>query len=476
DDSYPLSCYFVSTSHNTYLLSRQLFGVSSPKAYTHVISNGCRCIEIDVWDSDSFDSNGPPIVTHGLTLTESSPFEDVCVAIGEAITDDMWPLMVSLENHASPATQFKMVEIMKRVWGNRLVDQALEGFDTNVPPSALRGRILLIVEWYAPEGSQPLSSEDEEEEEVESTETSPHETSKLSGLMHHLGLNELKAKLHGGKDKPDRPKITPELAALGVYAQSVKPKKDWLSQPAPTDPLHLFLNISESAMSAILPHQILKFVGQGTSLHQVRIYPKGIRIESNNYNPVPYWRGGAQICAQNWQKFDKGMQLNRAMFAGSEGWILKPKRLLGKHVRDMDAGQEQKFEEEVDEAAILGQTATRPTMFRCKDIKVYVRAQLFHPDGDLDWKSPTVKATTWQLNASYALTDGTESGSTSEQSLMFLRFLVVHQVRFERDVKLGTYCLRLDSWKQGITSLLYFDLILMWCHFTKYLRFSLMTN
>lgn len=32
------------------------------------------------------------------------------------------------------------------------------------------------------------------------------------------------------KKKHQHPKIIPELAELGVYAQSVKPKEDWLTQ------------------------------------------------------------------------------------------------------------------------------------------------------------------------------------------------------------------------------------------------------
>lgn len=117
--------------------------MSSPTAYTHVITKGCRCIEIDAWDGP--ESSPGPIVTHGLTLTESTLFVDVVHAIGDAVTDDMWPVMVSLENHANDTTQKEMVRIMRETWGTRLVDQTVENFDKHVPPSALKGRILLIV-------------------------------------------------------------------------------------------------------------------------------------------------------------------------------------------------------------------------------------------------------------------------------------------------------------------------------------------
>nr|XP_034180308.1 1-phosphatidylinositol 4,5-bisphosphate phosphodiesterase gamma-1 isoform X2 [Osmia lignaria] len=63
--------------------------------------------------------------------------------------------------------------------------------------------------------------------------------------------------------------------------------------------------------------------------HQVqfsRVYPKGQRIDSSNYNPVPMWNAGCQMVALNYQTGDKSMQLNQAKFKenGNCGYILKP--------------------------------------------------------------------------------------------------------------------------------------------------------
>ncbi|EXJ56627.1 hypothetical protein A1O7_06971 [Cladophialophora yegresii CBS 114405] len=53
DLKYPMSSYFISSSHNTYLSGHQLYGEASELAYTNVLKRGCRCLEIDVWDGES---------------------------------------------------------------------------------------------------------------------------------------------------------------------------------------------------------------------------------------------------------------------------------------------------------------------------------------------------------------------------------------------------------------------------------------
>lgn len=61
--THPISNYFISSSHNTYLTGNQLYSVSSTDGYKNVLLRGCRCVEIDVWDGDSSPSSEDEIDT-----------------------------------------------------------------------------------------------------------------------------------------------------------------------------------------------------------------------------------------------------------------------------------------------------------------------------------------------------------------------------------------------------------------------------
>ncbi|XP_062860342.1 1-phosphatidylinositol 4,5-bisphosphate phosphodiesterase gamma-2 isoform X1 [Trichomycterus rosablanca] len=57
-----------------------------------------------------------------------------------------------------------------------------------------------------------------------------------------------------------------------------------------------------------------------------RIYPKGQRVDSSNYDPFPLWICGCQMVALNFQTADKCTQLNSALFSlnGGSGFVLQP--------------------------------------------------------------------------------------------------------------------------------------------------------
>ncbi|XP_041454201.1 1-phosphatidylinositol 4,5-bisphosphate phosphodiesterase gamma-1-like isoform X1 [Lytechinus variegatus] len=69
-----------------------------------------------------------------------------------------------------------------------------------------------------------------------------------------------------------------------------------------------------------------------------RTYPKGQRIDSSNYDPIPIWFCGCQMVSLNYQTPDRHMQVNEGMFAlnGRCGYVLKPECMFDKNFDSFD--------------------------------------------------------------------------------------------------------------------------------------------
>ena len=224
DRSHPLPEYFISSSHNTYLVAHQLYGTSSAAAYQTALRTGSRCVEIDAWDNS--ENEDEPKVTHGYTLVSHVPFRAVCETIREVFDEELAfaasnpgyvaaPIMVSLENHCGDHGQLRLVQIMKEVFGPRLLSEAVrhaghreqDGGGGHVRLADLGPRITVIVEYHVPgetddsdfSSSNESDAEEEEREARKAYDENKREKAAASSV------------------------IVPELAELGVYAQSVKP-------------------------------------------------------------------------------------------------------------------------------------------------------------------------------------------------------------------------------------------------------------
>ncbi|XP_032934673.1 1-phosphatidylinositol 4,5-bisphosphate phosphodiesterase delta-3 isoform X2 [Catharus ustulatus] len=345
DMSQPLSHYFISSSHNTYLTRNQIGGSSSTEAYVRALRAGCRCVELDCWEG----SDGEPVVYHGHTLTSKILFRDVIESIRDyAFEKSPYPVILSLENHCGLEQQATMARHMKAILGDRLLTQPLQGQDPNhLPSPELKEKILVKSKklpelWQEPQSVTSLldPEEEEEEEEEDEEEEKVQERSPRRSLQSLQEIKPLQAK--------DASQVSPELSALVVYCQAVPfpGLAQALRHPQPCQ---------MSSFSERKARKLIKEAGpalvQYNARQLSRVYPLGLKMNSANYNPQEMWNAGCQLVALNFQTPGYEMDLNAGRFLpnGRCGYVLKPlclrsppgegPRRLALHIRVITAQQ-----------------------------------------------------------------------------------------------------------------------------------------
>ncbi|KAL2555666.1 Phosphoinositide phospholipase C 2 [Forsythia ovata] len=329
DMTAPLSNYFIFTGHNSYLTGNQLSSDCSDVPIIHALRRGVRVIELDIWPNSKKDNVN---VLHGRTLTNPVELVRCLRSIKEhAFFASEYPVVITLEDHLTPDLQAKVAEMITQTFGDMLFSPGSECLKEFPSPESLKKKIII--------STKPPK------EYLEAKEVKARENGSKKGKEEEAWGKEVnfKAKIDDEKDDDleeregdnndeDDSKLhqntAPEYKRLiAIHAGKGKGSiSDWLR----VDPNKVRrISLSEQELEkAVISHgkDIVRF----TQRNVLRVYPKGTRFNSSNYNPLVGWMHGAQMVAFNMQGYGRSLWLMHGMFRanGGCGYVKKPDFLV----------------------------------------------------------------------------------------------------------------------------------------------------
>ncbi|NXL42897.1 PLCD4 phosphodiesterase, partial [Podilymbus podiceps] len=315
DMSQPLCHYFISSSHNTYLIEDQICGQSSIEGYIRALKRGCRCLEVDCWDGP----NGEPMVYHGHTFTSKIPFREVVSTLGNL--QSQRDSRVEPSYPSPPRCCRELVVLAPSSAGSHGgAGHPRVPTSPSTTPQELKHKILLKGKKIGrledmldgPGDEVPDVSDDDNTAEAE------EERRRCWGGCALIGGNQ-----QGSALQKDKESLAQALSDCVIYCKSVSFRgfQEARSHSRPSE----ISSFVEAKARKLIRDAGNEFV-RHNAWQLTRIYPSGMRTDSSNYSPQEMWNVGCQIVALNFQTAGMEMDLYDGLFSqnGRCGYVLKP--------------------------------------------------------------------------------------------------------------------------------------------------------
>ncbi|RCV14668.1 hypothetical protein SETIT_2G443500v2 [Setaria italica] len=369
DMSHPLSHYFIYTGHNSYLTGNQLSSDCSDVPIIKALQRGVRVIELDMWPNSAKDDIN---ILHGRTLTTPVSLIKCLRSIKEyAFVASPYPVIITLEDHLPADLQAKVAEMVLEVFGNTLFYPGTDHFKEFPSPEELKGRVLLSTKppkeyleakvGTMKEGdADPHPGKGAADDAAWGKEVPDFQTEIQSANKHDDDGSDHQRDDEEDDDDDDdeeqimHPHSAPQYKQL-ITIRAGKPKGS-LAAALNSDPDKVRrLSLSEQQLAKLAEDhgtEIVRF----TQRNILRIYPKGTRVTSSNYNPFLGWVHGAQMVAFNMQGYGRALWLMHGFYKanGGCGYVKKPDFLMQTEPEVFDPRERQPVKKTLKVKVYLG--------------------------------------------------------------------------------------------------------------------------